>query len=77
MMCRHLRRSRVLKILDVFSECASGFFEPAASHPPQLLRLVTKDYSDRLLAQIIHECRCVSFEPDARRGFSQGARRDE
>jgi hypothetical protein len=31
------------------SEYASGFFEPAASHLPTSLFLVTKDYSDRLL----------------------------
>ncbi|MCE3223507.1 MAG: hypothetical protein K0S58_1687 [Nitrospira sp.] len=30
-----------------------------------------------LLARIIHECRREAFEPEARRGFSQGARRAE
>jgi hypothetical protein len=34
MICRHLRRSRLAKILNVFREYASSFFEPAASHPP-------------------------------------------
>jgi len=32
------------------SEYASGFFEPAPLICPHLLRLATKDYSDRLLA---------------------------
>ena len=32
------------------SEYASGFFEPALLICPHLLRLATKDYSDRLLA---------------------------
>jgi hypothetical protein len=27
--------------------------------------------------RIIHECRREAFETEARRGFSQGARRDE
>jgi len=26
---------------------------------------------------MIHECRCEAFETETRRGFSQGARRDE
>ena len=37
------------------SEYASGFFEPQPRIYQQLLRLATKDYSDRLLARIIHE----------------------
>ncbi len=36
----------------------------------QLLRLATKDHSDRLLARIIHECRGESFETELRQGFS-------
>lgn len=32
------------------SDYASGFFEPAPLICPHLLRLATKDYSDRLLA---------------------------
>jgi len=44
------------------SEYASGFFEPAPLTCLHLLRLATKNYSDRLLALIIHESSTASAD---------------
>jgi len=52
----HLRRSRLEKILNVFQRIRLRFFSSLRPRIyPQLLCLATKDYSDRLLARIIHD----------------------